>query len=229
MTPLGEGRPRPQSVPEAIVRSLRHEVGDLLQTVYAAVAILKERLPADFRTERRILTDMRSRAESCRDLLDTVHDLVCPITLTVEPVDLADVVRPVVDRAAARHPNVAVRLEATPVPGIQGDGRRLAQVAAVLLANACHAATGSVVCRVGPGRAAGEVMLVVSDDGPGVASDKENLLFNVLTTTPHGHLGPGLALARRLVALHGGQISARNQGTEGFCVEVTLPSAPRPG
>src|SRR5271167_293400 len=100
MDQMGEGRARPQSVPEAIVRTLRHEVGDLLQTVYAAVAILKERLPADCQTERRILTDMRARAESCRDLLDTLHDLVCPLTLSVDEVDLGELVRAAVNRVA---------------------------------------------------------------------------------------------------------------------------------
>ncbi|HEX5272585.1 MAG TPA: hypothetical protein VFW33_18940, partial [Gemmataceae bacterium] len=116
MTQTGEGRPRPQSVPEAIVRTIRHEVGDLLQTVYAAVAILKERLPPDLATERRILTDMRARAEGCRDLLDTVHDLVCPISLSVEEVDLAELVRGIASRVGARHPRANLRVEAQDVP-----------------------------------------------------------------------------------------------------------------
>jgi signal transduction histidine kinase len=222
---MGEGRPRPQTVPEAIVRTLRHEVGDLLQTVYAAVAILKERLPADLQTERRILTDMRSRAETCRDLLDTVHDLVCPITLAAEEVDVAEVLRGVVNRVGARHPRVAVRLEAAAVPAIRADPRRLAQLAAALLADACATANEKVVCRVRPG-GPGEVAIEVTDDGPGVPPDKEGLLFNALTTTPHGHLGPGLALARRLVTLHGGRISAGNRPGGGFRAEVTLPAGP---
>jgi signal transduction histidine kinase len=213
-------------MPEAIVRTLRHEVGDLLQTVYAAVAILKERLPPDCQTERRILADMRSRAETCRDLLDTVHDLVCPLTLNVEDVDVAELVRAAVSRVGTRYPRVSVRLEASPVPPIEGDPRRLAQLATVLLADACATANGSVHCRVGPGPAPGEVRLGVTDDGPGVPADKEGLLFNLLTTTPHGHLGPGLALARRLVSLHGGDITAGNRPGGGFRVEVTLP--PRP-
>jgi signal transduction histidine kinase len=229
MTEMGEGRPRPQSVPEAIVRTLRHEVGDLLQTVYAAVAILKERLPADLPTERRILTDMRARAETCRDLLDTVHDLVCPIVLTTEELDLAELMRAVAGRVGARHPRIALRLETAPVPAIQGDPRRLAQVATVLLADACSAAKGTVICRVGPGSSSGEVVCEIADDGSGVPADKEDLLFNELTTTPHGHLGPGLALARRIVRLHGGRISAGNWREGGFRVEMTLPPKPPVG
>jgi signal transduction histidine kinase len=201
-------------------------VGDLLQTVYAAVAILKERLPDDLSTERRILSDMRSRAETCRDLLDTVHDLVCPMTLSVEEVDVPQVLRSVVSRVGPRHPRVALRLETAPVPTIRADPRRLGQLAAVLLTDACATANERVVCRLRPGGADGGVTLEVIDDGPGVPADKVELLFNPLTTTPHGHLGPGLALARRLVTLHGGRISAGNQPGGGFRVEATLPAEP---
>ncbi|HEX5271503.1 MAG TPA: ATP-binding protein, partial [Gemmataceae bacterium] len=82
------------------------------------------------------------------------------------------------------------------------------------------------VCRVVPGPSRGEVTLEVTDDGPGVPADRQDLLFNVLTTTPHGHLGPGLALARRIAELHGGRVSAGNRREGGFRVEATLPPAP---
>jgi len=211
-------------VPEAIVRTLRHEVGDLLQTVYAAVAILKERLPADCQTERRILTDMRARAESCRDLLDTVHDLVCPLTLSVDEVDLGELVGAAVNRVTPRYSRVSLGLDIEAVPAIQADSRRLTQLATVLLTDACAAARATVQTSVRPGAAPGEVVLEITDDGPGVPPDKEELLFNPMMTTPHGHLGPGLALARRLVALHGGSITAGNCAGGGFRVKVTLPS-----
>jgi len=223
---IGEGRPQPQNVSEAIVRLLRHEVGDLLQTVYAAVAILKERLPAECQTERRILTDMRGRAETCRDLLDTVHDLVCPITLSTEPTDLAEVARTVGGRVKTRFPRITLNLDIAEVPLLWADCRRLAQMLTVLLADACAAANQFVVCRVGPGTGTGEVTIEITDDGPSVPPEKEKRLFNLLTTTTHGHLGPGLALARRLIELHGGRISAGNLPQGGFRVEATLPPEP---
>jgi signal transduction histidine kinase len=226
MTQFGEGRPRPQTVPEAVVRTLRHEVGDLLQTVYAAVAILRERLPPGLDTERRILNDVRGRAESCRELLDTVHDLICPVSLSVEDVDAAETVSGVIHRVAARYPRIDVRLETEGVAPIRADARRLAQLVAVLVADACSSAERRVTVRIGPGPTDGGVALSVTDDGPGVPKDKEVLLFNVLTTTPHGHLGPGLALARRLVEMHGGRITAGNQAAGGFRVDVALPGEP---
>ena len=63
----------------SVLRHLRHEMGDLLQTIYASVAIIQERLPKESAFERRILTDLRARAENCKQLLDDVHDLLSPL------------------------------------------------------------------------------------------------------------------------------------------------------
>src|SRR5207248_589699 len=69
-------------------RTLRHEVGDLLQAVYSTVAILQDRLAAGSDLERRLLGDLKARAEGCRQELDAIVDLVCPLTLSLTPVDL---------------------------------------------------------------------------------------------------------------------------------------------
>ena len=53
-----------QPLMEAVARTLRHEVGDLLQTVYSAVAILQERLPPGQTLERRLLGDLRARRKA---------------------------------------------------------------------------------------------------------------------------------------------------------------------
>ncbi len=226
MTPSPESSSRtPQTVPEAVVRILRHEVSNLLQTVYAAVAILHVRLPPGMDAERRILGDMRVRAETCRDLLDTLHDLVAPILPELEDVDVAEVAEPLVTRAATRAPSLTVRFEQAPAPRARADGRRVAQLVGLLLSNACAAAARDVVVRVGPGPEKGEVTLTVLDDGLGVAAELTDRLFDAHTTTASGHLGPGLPLARRIVHLHGGRVTAGNRAEGGFRVDVVLPAA----
>ena len=225
MSDMEDVRPQPTSNSEAVVRTLRHEVGDLLQSIYAAVAILRMRLPANS-PESQILSDLRRRGESCRELIDIVHDLYSPVTLQFEPVDLRELLSGAVSAAASRYPKVTVSLEgARNVPEVIGDARRLAQAASALLADACSTAESKVVVSLGRGESPGEVGWQVTDDGPGVAPNMEKLLFNAFTTTPHGHLGPGLALVRRLVELHGGQVTATNR-PGGFRVEVKIPSSP---
>jgi hypothetical protein len=51
---------------ETIARTLRHDVGDLLQTVYSTAGIHQTRLPRDQNLERRLLADPRTRAETCK-------------------------------------------------------------------------------------------------------------------------------------------------------------------
>jgi signal transduction histidine kinase len=225
-TPCGNDSRAPQSLPEAVVRTLRHEVGDLLQTIYAAVAILKERLPEPMQTERRILSDMRTRAESCKELLDTMHDLVSPLHLEPSEVDVGALAAPLVERATARHPQLEIRLEQAPTPTIRADRRRVIQIINLLLGNACAEALHRVVLRIDPGPDSGHVEITVLDDGPGVPPERRDRLFDAQTTVPTGHLGPGLALVRRLVLLHGGSIRASNRIEGGFRVDVVLPPEP---
>jgi len=215
-----------QSMPEALARTLRHEVGDLLQTIYATVAILQERLPRESTLERRVLTDLRSRAEVCRNLLDNVHDLVCPVTLATEEVDLSALVAMLVTAAGPRHPDLEVRADTVAAVRIEADPRRVGQVGSLLLANACAEARHRVVFRSAPGPVAGEAEWAVTDDGPGVPPEQADQLFSPLSVARHGHLGIGLPLARKLVELHGGRITAGNLPEGGFRVTVLWPARP---
>src|SRR5579871_4459862 len=90
MNPSATGSSATPPLLESVTRMLRHEVGDLLQTIYSTVAILQERFPPDARLERRFLADLRSRAETCKDELDAVHDLILPVALKAGRVDLAE-------------------------------------------------------------------------------------------------------------------------------------------
>jgi signal transduction histidine kinase len=221
MTSGNSDKPANRPLPEAITRVLRHEVGDLLQTVYAAVAILQKRLPADCTLERRVLTDMRARGETCKALLDTVHDFVCPVTLHSESVDLADVTASLVALFRARFPKLQIEGQCELTDPMEGDARRLGQVGEALLLNACEAAHHAV--RMGTRMINDELEWTVSDDGPGVAADQLGQVFAPFYTTRHGHPGLGLAVAKKIAELHGGSIQAANRSGGGFEVRVLLP------
>jgi signal transduction histidine kinase len=223
----GDSR-RSRRLPEAITRLIRHEVGDLLQSIYATAAILQRRLPADWDLERRIVADLRARGEACKHLLDAVHDFVCPLTLNLESVNLAEVTAKLMAEFTSKHPQLQLHAEVQASPVIQADPKRIAQLGNLLLTNACEAAQRHVRFRTLAGPDAGEVEWTVTDDGTGVPADQLEHLFSPLATTRHGHLGVGLAMARKLVLLHGGRISAENLPGGGFCVRVVLPSVPPP-
>jgi signal transduction histidine kinase len=220
------GKPPERSLPEALTRTLRHEVGDLLQTLYATVAILQKRLPADWSLERRVLTDLRGRAEACKQLLDAVHDFVCPGRLAGDAVDLAAVAARAAAAAAGRYPQLEVKAESSGPCTVVGDEHRLALVGDVVLSTACQAAVKQVRSWVGSRPAGGEIEWTVTDDGPEVPPDEFDRIFTPFVSTRHGRPGIGLALAHKVVTLHGGQVRAENRPGGGLCVRLVLPPAP---
>jgi signal transduction histidine kinase len=209
---------------EIVARTLRHEVGDLLQTVYSTVAILQERLGADHALERRLLGDLKGRAENCRNELDAVVDLVCPLRPSFALTDLVELCGGLVANYARRFPSLKVQLEAAgPVP-LQADARRLAQAGGLLVLSACQGAQAQVTVRAA--RNGGEVEWSITDDGYGANEEQLSWLHSPFTTTHHAQFGLGLALARRVAELHGGRVEAGNRPEGGFQVRILLPGAP---
>ena len=72
-----------------------------------------------------------------------------------------------------------------------------------------------------------EVLLIVSDNGPGIPEKLREKLFQPFTssTTPGGS-GLGLAIGRELAQLHGGDVRLVNSGADGTTFEVRLPLKP---
>jgi signal transduction histidine kinase len=216
----------PDRLLESVTRTLRHEVGDLLQTVYSTVAILQERFPADAQMERRFLADLRGRAETCRDELDAVHDLVLPITLKPGSVDLTELAEGLVASFSHRQKSIKIRAEHAGALPVTADAHRLTQVGRLLMAGACQSARQEVVVRTRP-TARGEAEWSFADDGYGASPEQLRWLATPFATTQQALCGLGLALARKVVELHGGRVSAANQSQGGFMVTLTLPARPR--
>ena len=72
-----------------------------------------------------------------------------------------------------------------------------------------------------------EVLLIVSDNGPGIPEKLREKLFQPFTSssTPGGS-GLGLAIGRELAQLHGGDVRLVSTGTDGTTFEVRLPLKP---
>jgi signal transduction histidine kinase len=209
---------------EIVARTLRHEVGDLLQTVYSTVAILQERLGGDHALERRLLSDLKGRAENCRNELDAVVDLVCPLRPSFALTDLVELCGGLVANYTRRFPSLKVQMEVAGAVPLQADARRLAQAGSLLLLSACQSAQTQVTVRAA--RDGGEVEWSITDDGYGASEEQMSWLHAPFSTTHHAQFGLGLALARRVVELHGGRVEAGNRKEGGFQVRMLLPGAP---
>lgn len=73
--------------------------------------------------------------------------------------------------------------------------------------------------------AQGDVTISVSDNGPGILPQVMEQIFIPFFTTKDGGSGIGLSLCRRIMQLHGGNISASSTPGEGSCFAISVKKA----
>ncbi|MGI9520317.1 MAG: two-component system sensor histidine kinase NtrB [Hyphomicrobiaceae bacterium] len=143
---------------------------------------------------------------------------------------------PVVREAAnlglvgARAARVNFRFSAaTDLPRVIIDRIQIQQVVQNLVRNAVDALEGWHGDRevaVDLARAAsGDVVISVVDNGPGLAPEVRDKLFQPFITTKANGMGVGLSVCRNIVEAHGGQITAGDGKEGGACFNVVLPVA----
>jgi signal transduction histidine kinase len=72
-------------------------------------------------------------------------------------------------------------------------------------------------------RASHDVLVSVTDSGPGLAPQDVNRIFDPFFTTKSQGMGMGLSICRSIVEAHEGRLSARSGAERGAVFEVTLP------
>jgi signal transduction histidine kinase len=72
--------------------------------------------------------------------------------------------------------------------------------------------------------ASGDTCIRVADTGPGIPDKMLAAMFEPFVTTRPDGLGMGLAIARMIVAAHGGTLSASNNEGGGATLTLVLPA-----
>ncbi len=180
-----------------------------------------------------IARNASAQARLIEDLLDVSRIVAGTLRIEREPVDLGELAARIVGSELPRAGSAGVRLEMEPALRrivVDGDVERLEQVVANLVSNAVKftPAGGLVSVRVDDEDA--RAVLTVSDTGRGIAAEFLPYVFDRFrqadgsTTRAHGGLGLGLAIVRRLVELHGGEVEASSPGEGlGATFRVRLP------
>ena len=120
-----------------------------------------------------------------------------------------------------------VREPAEQLPPIVGRPGALQHVWTNLLSNALDALDGSGLIVVRTATIADRVTVEIEDDGPGIAPDLVERIFEPRFTTKHGRvsygLGLGLSIARQIVGDHDGSIGVESRpGRTVFTVELPI-------
>jgi signal transduction histidine kinase/ActR/RegA family two-component response regulator len=221
---------------DEFLATLSHELRTPLNAVLGWTRVLRTARveePTQARALESIERNARVQARLIEDLLEVSRIVTGKLRLQVDEVDLAAVVDAaveVVQPAAA-----AKRLQLTSHIGVRpamtaGDPDRLQQVVWNLLSNAVKFTPPQGKVSISLERHEGYV-ISVTDTGPGIEPKFLPFVFEPFrqadgsASREHGGLGLGLAIAKRLVELHGGTIETRSAGRgHGASFEVRLPS-----
>lgn len=108
---------------------------------------------------------------------------------------------------------------------VHGDPIQVQQVVINLVRNACEAMLDRDTQRihVTSKDQADEVVICVSDSGPGVAADLLPVMFEAKSSAKEGGMGIGLAICRTIVEAHGGRIGVHNEEDGGATFWFSLP------
>ena len=173
------------------------------------------------------------------DVLDLASSQAGELKLARGHVDLGQVLAEValLGQPMALEKGLAWRAEIPAgLPPVWGDRTRLRQVALNLVSNAIKFTDhGEVMLSATYG--GGAVTVEVSDTGLGIPPEEQEAIFDEFRQSErtaqrgYGGMGLGLAIARRLVELHGGRIGLRSSGEEGtgstfFFTLPAMPDAP---
>ncbi len=198
---------------------LAHELSQPLSTVAMYVLAARRMLQSGAGSESAIdaLRKAEAEAQRTRQVLEHIRDIVSfgrtkPRLLNL--FETAVKIRALcIEGANARNVDIAVE-SVDPIPLVKADAIGIEQVLNNIVGNAVDAAAdrgdarGRVVIRVS-GRDDWAIVQV-DDNGPGVAPEIAESLFEPYKTSKPRGMGLGLTLSRQIVTQHGGRIGWQN-------------------
>jgi signal transduction histidine kinase len=214
---------------------MSHELRTPLNAIIGFSELLLERMfgeltPRQEEYVRDILSSGKHQLAVINDVLDISKVEAGRLELERSTFPVALIVGDAVAFVRARATQRRIDLSEALAPGlgeIDADQRKVKQVLVNLLSNAVKFTPDGGRVSVRGERKNGEVTVAVSDTGTGIAPAELDLIFREFgqTASARGHEGTGLglALAKRIVELHGGRIWVESAPGRGSTFTFVLP------
>jgi signal transduction histidine kinase len=225
------GVPAPVQRLAIAARTLAHEVKTPLNALAIHLEVLRTKAAGDDGggdQSQRSIAALDSSIRQVDRLVRDFTDYSAPVTMERKPIDVAEVLatslEAVGSACTAKKINLSADVAVGPWP-ILGDATRLRQTFDNLLRNAMEAQPGGGEIHVGANKTANEIVVDISDSGPGVPPERRSEIFEFGKTSKVGGSGIGLPLSQLIVESHGGSLiyQDRNGNGSGATFRVTLP------
>lgn len=205
--------------------ALMHDLRSPLSTVRLDMQLLQRSTAPQ---QRASFSDAIAALDRVLNDLSGTLDFTRPLELDIANVELVELARAAVASQSTRAERQGVRL-VLELPSresvfVRGDRSRLLRVLENLVRNALDVSPKGTTITTGLRVASGDAILTVTDEGPGIDPELGERIFEPFVTTKREGVGLGLAIVRKIIEAHDGEISvaARDVGTR---MTIALPVA----
>ena len=215
---------------ERFTYTVSHDLKSPLVTINGFLGVVEEELQAGQTAgAHKALDRIRSATRRMGELMDDLLEMstVGRAVDLRESVDLNQVLAEAVEQCAGYIRQTAARVQvAKDLPSLRADRTRLVQVFQNLIENACkYAGEGPPAIDIRAREGAEAPTIEVADRGIGIPADERESVFGLfekLDYTSEGS-GIGLALVKRIVNHHGGEVWIEDAEGGGACFCLSLP------
>lgn len=204
-----------------IAAGLAHEIRNPLGSISGSIEMLRE-APGLSDEDRRLCDIVQREAARLNHLVSDMMDLAGPKRPEPQDVDVASLAREVVElasrseRSGAGDVTVHYRGPVGPLVA-RCDAAQMRQVLWNLVRNGVQASGAGTSVTVSIAAVGDRVEMAVTDEGPGIAPEAAQKIFDAFYTTRAGGAGIGLAVVRRIIEDHkpvGASLEVRGGGLE---------------
>ena len=211
-----------------LAAGVAHEIRNPLNTIsIAAQRLASEFVPEQNRDEYLSFTEkIRSETRRLNEIITRFLALAREEKKQRAKVALHPLIDEVVSFVSVEADKVGIEIQTGDVPevSVEADRDKLKQVFLNLFNNTKEALGGKPgKFRITAQREGDGVEIRVCDDGPGIAPEIRDKVFNPYFTTKETGTGLGLATIHQIIADLGGDIRAGESEWGGVCFVITLP------
>lgn len=227
-----------------ILGTVAHDLKNPLSVILGRTEMLSDLANAETIPAERVQTQINHIRDSAKRLTGMVDTLIADamadaldISIRREQVDVCNLVKDIVNagRPLAEKKRQSMKISAPDRLAVTGDVDRLREAIDNVLSNAIKYTPMGGEIAVEVANEGDEAIIRVRDTGPGLSPEDLSRLFGRfqrLSAKPTGgetSTGLGLSIAKRIVDLHGGRISAESSGPgNGTTFALVLPLEQRP-
>ena len=217
-----------------LVMYLAHDIRTPLTTVIGYLSLLNEAPDMPEEQKEKYIGIALDKSERLETLINELFEITRYHTNTVQvkklPVDLYALLSQVIDDF---YPALSEKGNTTQISmqdglTVTGDPEKLARVFNNLLRNAASYCYPNTEINITASKKGNHAVVIFKNHGPTILADQLSTIFDKFSrldearTSDTGGAGLGLSIAKEIVNLHGGEITAQSQAEE-ITFTVTLP------